>query len=650
MNKPLAFSLLLSLAINASADVTSPPYSYGEDFKSTLAEGRSLPDGWVTYGSGETVDAAYQGYFGSVPEAPFFRVFSIGDQTAAWSCSTFVYANTADEWLVTPPIHINSDAELLKLTAASFGAFATNRYRVLISESGQNREDFNTVPVLNTTLKGRQNEVQSKESYISLTGYAGKDICLAFINKSEDAGLLGLADIAIAPYIMDVANLTASVLPSESTTAISLNVNVRTPSEVNGLKAELTYGGQTVTKTIEVAIGPAGTRIPVNFEDVTVPTGGLDYTVTLTPLFEGAQPTTVTGEISTPATSYAPVMVVEEFTGTWCTYCPRGAAFLNYYSDHFNGKDGNIKVIGIALHTTNDPMMMDDPSYLNTAFETSKATGYPSAFFNRTSLGDPSAVGIINEFEKTRSNSRIKINRVDYTPGADLKVAYEIENSYSKSNMNQRVALVMVENDVKGDNVDYNQTNGLSGISRQSVINTYGEELWPYFQFYSEQPGTVPFTRMSYDHVARGIWPDYYGELIASACEAEVPVSKDMSIGMPAQVMNPEKTAVIALLLDADTGCIIGADEVEAKDYNRTLADKARVDAESLTLSCDAKLLKITSPYPGKLSVSSIDGSDILKADFTVGTREIDLSALSGIIIVRAMTDTGTVKTVKYIL
>ncbi|MDE6512025.1 MAG: choice-of-anchor J domain-containing protein [Muribaculaceae bacterium] len=633
-----------------SAEVKSPPYSYGENFKSTLAEGSLLPEGWVTYGSGETVDASYQGYFGSAPEAPFFRVFSIGDQIAAWSCSTFVYANTADEWLVTPPIHIDSDAELLKLTATSFGAFATNRYRVLISESGQNREDFNTVPILNTTLKGRQNEVQSKDSYISLTGYAGKDICLAFINKSEDAGLLGLADITIAPYIMDVANLTASVLPSESNTDISLNVNVRTPSEVKGLKAELTYGGQTVAKTYEVAIGPTGTRIPVNFEDVTVPTGGLDYTVTLIPLFEGAEPTIVTGEISTPATSYAPVMVVEEFTGTWCTYCPRGAAFLNYYSDHFNGKDGNMKVIGIALHTTNDPMMMEDVAYLNTAFETSRATGYPSAFFNRTSLGDPSAVGIIKEFEKTRSNSRIKINKVDYTPGTDIRVSYEIENSYSKSNMNQRVALVMVENDVKGDNIEYNQTNGLSGISEQSVINTYGEELWPYFQFYSEQPSIIPFVRMRYDHVARGIWPDYYGELIASGCEAEVPVNKDMSIDMPAQVINPEKTAVIALLLDADTGCIIGADEVEARDYNRDLADTPRIDDGSLTLTCDAKSLKIMSPSTGKLIISSIDGSDMLKADLTGGVQEIDLSALSGIIIVRATTDTGVVKTVKYIL
>ena len=650
MNKHFALFLLLSSSVYASADVILPSYSYSEDFKSSLAEGRMLPEGWESYGIGEKVEEAYQDYFGSSGEAPYFRVFNIDGQTAAWSCSTFVYANIADEWLVTPPIHINSDSELLKFKATSSGAFATNRYRVLVSENGQNREDFKPVPVLNTTLTGWETEVRSKESYIPLNGYAGKDICLAFVNKSEDAGMLGFTDIAIAPYLIDAANLTPSVLPSGSTVDISLNVNVRTPMDVNGLKAELTFGDQTIVRTYDNVIGQTGTRILVKFEDMTVPEGGLDYSIAITPLFTDAEPTIVTGEIGTPTSSYPPVAVVEEFTGTWCTYCPRGTAFLNYYSDKFNGEDGNLKVIGIALHTTNDPMVMTDPTYLNTAYATSNASGYPSAFFNRTVSGDPSDVDVINEIEKTRSNSRITINKVEYAPGAEPKVFYSIENSYSKSNMNQRVALVMVENNVKGFNRLYNQTNGFSGVSRQAVINTYGEDLWPYFKFFSEQPSSVDYNDMVYDHVARGIWSNYYGELVDSACEAEVPVNKEMSIGMPQQVMDPDNTAIIALLLDADTGAIISADEVEAEEYNKVLNSAAQIEGESLSFSYEAGSLMISSPSSGHVHITSVDGAEMLTSSLAEGINKIDLSGLSGILIVRATTNTGAVKTAKYAL
>ena len=66
----------------------------------------------------------------------------------------------------------------------------------------------------------------------------------------------------------------------------------------------------------------------VNFPDIEIPDEGVDYTVTITPNITDAQPTIVTGTISVPSTSYPPVAVVEEFTGTWCQFCPRGAAFM----------------------------------------------------------------------------------------------------------------------------------------------------------------------------------------------------------------------------------------------------------------------------------------------------------------------------------
>ena len=643
----LLFSLLVLEATVIEGAVAPPEYSYMEDFKASLPADEALPEGWVSYGIGEVVGSAFQDYFGTDGEGPAYRVFSIEGKRAAWSCSTFKYAAAADEWLVTPPIHIDSDAEVLQLKAVSSGAFGTNRYRVLVSESGQDRDSFRPTPLLNTTLTGWETEVRSKYSYIALNGYAGKDVCFAFVNRSEDTGLLGFTDIAVAPYIADVTDLTPSVLPAGSEVDIVLNTSFRTPAEVSGIIAELQYNGQTLTQQYDQSITINGTRIAVTFEGLTVPEGGLSYTVTLTPMFEGAAPTVVTGEIGTPTTSYPAVAVIEEFTGTWCTYCPRGAAFMNYYSDHYDGLDGQIKAIGIALHSINDPMLMDNDSYLNDAYNISGCSGYPSAFFNRMQLGDPSDEYIVENIASTRSNSRITIESVDYTQNGDMTVNYQIENSYSKSDMNQRVAIVMIENDVRGDNASYNQTNGLSGVSQAAVENTYGEALWPYFRFYAEQKSIVPYTEMVYNHVARGIWPDYYGELFNDPCQAEVGIHKTMAIDMPSQVMNPDNTAVVALLLDGDTGYVLSADELDAEHYNTSGINA--VNRAGSTLSVSGDMLEAYVADDSRLDVFSADGTLLLNRILTPGHNCIDLSALRGFVILRLTGADGSVSVHRHI-
>lgn len=651
MKKILPFSLLIAASVcPTKADVLLPDFSYFEDFQSSLEAGINIPDNWKTYGIGEPVQTSFQNYFGNSGEAPFYRIFNVDGQTAAWSCSSYVYANAADEWLVTPPIHINSDSELIKLTAVSALGGNTNRYRVLVSETGQEQDDFKKTPILNTTLTGVMSGVRSKESYITLNGYANKDIYLAFVNKSEDAGLLGLSEIAVAPYFIEVANLTPSIEAAGTKASISLNVNIRTPQNVDGLTATLSYADQTVTKTYQDVITQSGTRILINFDDITIPSGGLDYSVSITPLIDGVPPTVVTGDIGTPSTSYPPVAVVEEFTGTWCTYCPRGTAFMDYYADNFTGNDGGLKVIGIALHVANDPMMMANPAYLNTAAEISKCNGYPAAFFNRQTLSDPSDAQIIRDMENQTSNSRIKINKVDYASNSDIKVYYEVENSYSKADMNQRVAIVMVENSVKGENPLYSQSNGLSGFSQQAVTNAYGEELWPYFKFFSEQNPLISYSLMEYDHVARGIWPDYYGQLLNDACTAEIPVNKEMTIDMPSQVNIPANTAVIALLIDAESGAIISADEMEAKDFTSSPDAVHQISSEPITLALDGKILNISNSSSGVLNIVSPTGALLLNSSLKNGINKIDLSNLSGVVIVTFSCIDGSTKTSRFIL
>ena len=74
-------------------------------------------------------------------------------------------------------------------------------------------------------------------------------------------------------------------------------------------------------------------------------------------------------------------MVVEEATGTWCGWCPRGAVNMEKmrekYPDEF---------IGIAVHNE-DPMMVQD--YNDGLTDLPGFGGFPSVIINRSAIEDP---------------------------------------------------------------------------------------------------------------------------------------------------------------------------------------------------------------------------------------------------------------------
>ncbi|MCM1004896.1 MAG: choice-of-anchor J domain-containing protein [Prevotella sp.] len=641
MMRKLLFSMLAGVSVSAIAQTTTPAAVFSENFRSSCVEG-TLPAGWVTYGSGQISAAKWVEYFGDKGEAPYYRPLSIEGVDAAWSNTTYRYAETGDEWLVTPKIHIDNDSQLLQFTANAFGGFETNRYRVLISETGQAKEDFRVSPLINTTLKGTTTEVYKKTSYVALNGYAGKDIYLAFVNKSTDADLLGFTDIEVSPYAINLQNLTPEVLPAGTEFSISFTADARLPQDVQSFTVKLTASdGTGGTRKVEQPCGIGGARFAVTYPEIKLPEGGLTYTVTITPDYEGAPSTTLYGEVNVPTTSYPPVAVIEEFTGTWCVNCPRGAAFLAYYQDTYTGANDNCKAIGIALHDSRDPMYIKNCTYYTDAYTSAGVQGLPSAFFNRTTLADPSDKEVVEEIAATRSNSLIKIDKISYTKGQPLKVDFSVEHSYNMKSMNRRVAFVIVENGVNHDASKYEQSNGFSGITKQSIDKTYGEGLWPYFKFYCQNKELIPAKDMVYNHVARTIYPDYNGFALESSCTAEVPVKLSTQFNMPENVDNPEKTAVIALLLNSNNGEIVSACEVEAEDFNKDLASVESVEPDFATFVKNGHTLSIASAEGMNVGIYGVDGLCVKSVQLPAGSHNIDCSSLSGIMIVKICGKSG---------
>jgi hypothetical protein len=98
---------------------------------------------------------------------------------------------------------------------------------------------------------------------------------------------------------------------------------------------------------------------------------------------DAAVPTPATQEIGPVPATFTQKVLIEEFTGTWCGWCPDGALRMESIISSNGGK-----AIGVSIHDS-DPMEIALNSYMNTTFNVS---GWPSAMVNRIPRpGDPKA-------------------------------------------------------------------------------------------------------------------------------------------------------------------------------------------------------------------------------------------------------------------
>jgi hypothetical protein len=184
-------------------------------------------------------------------------------------------------------------------------------------------------------------------------------------------------------------------------------------------------------------------------------------------------------------------IVVEEATGTWCQWCPRGAVYMDsmskLYPEHF---------IGIAVHNA-DPMVV---APYDAGIKTFPGfTGYPSVITNRRTLGDPSAVEPVFYDQIVELTPVILDLGASYDPNTralNVEVKADFEEAVTGDH---RFNLVVVEDGVKGTTSSYNQSNAYAG-GNNGVMG--GFELLP---------NPVPAARMVYNHVARAIMDGWSG-------------------------------------------------------------------------------------------------------------------------------------------
>lgn len=254
-----------------------------------------------------------------------------------------------------------------------------------------------------------------------------------------------------------------------------------------------------------------------------------------------------------PTTYFPRRIVMEEATGTWCGWCPRGMMTIEQMK-----KKSPDNFIAIAIH--NDYEMQVGNSY-NPFLD--MVESYPSAYINRKEMIDPWPFDI--EDMKDKGEAKVT-TQARCLSAKEVEVESETVFGFSDSEtVEYRLAYVVTE-----DNVGpYMQYNAYSNPTAED--NPDDPMNW-----WVHQDSRVT---MTFNEVAREIF-DYNGVeglLPRGVVEGETYKTK-YTLTMPDNVSNMDNVKIVTLLLDTRTGEILNADLCSLSDIPDTSISNITTD------------------------------------------------------------------------
>lgn len=596
---------LLMVGVTAFTSQFAVSQIFSENFESvSLSNGTgNIPAGWTLHnvdGKTPNTNVSYMG-------TDAWKVRSVSGTKAATSTSWYSPASASDDWLVTPAITIPAGGNY----ALRFKEFAVDPnfpdgYEVYINTVGTTVADFLATTPIHTTNAANSNGLTLKSFNIS--SFAGQTIYIAFRNNSSDKFLLHIDDVQVVNAYNNDAMLNTVDLPRynlvNTNSTLAMNITNLGLSPITSITADWNDGTAHSATISGLNIAPGATAnvnhtTAVNYPAVEEKTINVEISQVNGGVDGNPADNTYSGVLFN-STSSAPVksVVIEEGTGTWCGWCPRGAVAMEYmYTNH-----GTQGFIGIAVHN-GDPMAV--AAYDNGA----NFSGYPSANADR----------IIKDFSVSQNNFVAVFNALKVMPtpvaisgtanisGNTLTVPMSAKFVTKFAAANIRLAAIVVEDDVTGTSSGYAQTNYYANNANGPMGG------------YEALPSTVPASQMVYDHVGRALLGGYNGEansvptVINDGDVANHTFTYTFPFGF-----DLDQISVVLLAIDQADGSIINAHHIKSSDVvsNEEHTNKLEFNvypnptSDMLNVSFEANDVK-------SLNVYDLNGKLILTKDLS---------------------------------
>ena len=536
--KKLLFSAALFSALMANSQILT------ENF-----EGGALPAGWSKTQS--TPSVGWE--FGTNLSSQYWAVPSHTKYAASNDDAHDTQAATANvadkDRLITPPLDLTAQTAV----ALKFDAFYTGVYGSVgtVEVSTNGGTTWTTIFTLDPSAAWQNNLATN------LSAYAGQNnVLVAFRHNDGNAWADGFAIDNVSVYvppandakINSIALNRYGVINTNSN--LVLNVTNLGSSTISNLTVDWN-DGTSHSQVINVSIAPFATL------DVTHPTA-LNYTtavektiaVNITAVNGGvdADVSNNTGSKLFNSLSQASPkkVVIEEGTGTWCQWCPRGAVAMDQmFQTHPND------FIGIAVHN-GDPMTV--AAYDGGA----NFGGFPGCNVDRALLDQSVSSSLFENYYQQRIGLAVPAALSMTITGTTNKTI--VANATFRTvfaSANYRLGVIIIEDNVTGTAASYNQSNAYSGGANGAMGG------------FESLPNPVPAANMVYDHVGRALLGGYSGQAnsIPTTITDGLAATYTFNYAIPS-TSNSANMSAVAILIDNATGEIVNAEKTSLSAAN----------------------------------------------------------------------------------
>lgn len=549
----------------------------------------------------------------------------------------------ASDWLVFAPVWIrDADANLSWVSrSVNDQSSRPSTYSVFVSETGPDPSCF-TSAALATVTETSLDEWSAHS--VALGDYAGKRVYIAFVNESMDAEILGIDNVTVSggPGLADLEITPGRyALGSDHRFSIGGVLTASSDETVTSLSVSCDINGRRISADYDGLALKRGESFSFTFPEEVEADFGECVSYTVNAVVNGVEFDPV--ECATTVLAFLPErrVVIEEVTGMWCQYCPKGIVAFDILQERYPDT-----FIGIAVHmmAEADPLALDH--YANSG---TFPGGAPSGWIDRKVYSTDPMVPVLENGSRTFTTlmggfETLLLERLEEVPmadialkadagGGELAVDAEMRFPVDYADADLRLAVVVTEDHVwqKG----YYQANVFSGSSETLAG-------------FENRPQRIT-DDMEFNHVARAIYDDYHGIAgsLPSRIEAGETYSFTHGFKAPEAVLDWDNVKVIGMVIDNATGEILNAVSVKP-----AVAGIGSVSADAgYTISHEAGRITVSTASPGEpLAVSVIDMSGrAVSVSEGRGVVTLDVSSLSGVYLLRVATS-GAVSTAKIVL
>ena len=601
----LIFTLLVAAVSNAEIKVEDNQMWWGY-FNESDASKLPLDNGYLGYGSACTIDAAIR-----IP---------VSEEIVGVSTIKAIRL-----WLGNDLSGISGDMRLWISTKCPTSG--TDTVSVDYKQTVQNK-----------TLEGGLNEIElttpfevnHREIYVGYTiaiskntypimAYDGNSVPDGFYYRINNGGWDNLYDYGYGNLALQVL-LEAETFPTNYVIVNDFGQKIRLVGKSLSIPVTFSNKGQNPVKSISYTYGTVDGNIsdevtksfsssPMNTSgtktyNITFPADeeARKYQKIVTVTKVNGEPNTATvnsgtGFIINVAEKPSVTPVIEEFTGTWCGWCPRGIVGMEKIHEQYGDR-----VVQIAAHS-GDVMAISAYNAIINTF----CSGYPGSVTDRQYDADPSFTGLKNVL--SRAFSRTAAGSIELSAIWDSEdqkaVVFNTKTKfvYSDDDGKYAIAFVLTEDGMTGTNSNWAQQNYYNGMS---VSNAGSDMAWWC-------TAGSPVTGIEFNHVAVAGWNVKDG--VKNSVDSRIDVDKEQeytytgNISTNTLIQDKSKLKAIALLIDNTTGAVVNAAQSDIADFATAISDIESFAPKAQTEVFDLSGRKLQSTQSGINIIRTSGGS-----------------------------------------